>query len=121
MRAWRARQIEDRLKLGKPLPPDALIFPLSIETPTAPLRPREVTKCFSRIIARRPDCAGFRLHDLRHCCASYMLERGAPIPEVSQHLGHSSPQVTMTVYAHAVPKATRGLGLLDQLMPAAAE
>jgi len=47
--------------------------------------------------------------------------RGVPIPEVSRHLGHSSPQVTMTVYAHAIPEADCGIGLLDRLMPAAAE
>ena len=121
LKAWRARQGEDRLMLGKPLPDDALVFPLSIETPTVPLRPREVTKSFSRIIAKRPDCAGFRLHDLRHSCASHLLERGVSIPEVSRHLGHSSPQITMTVYAHAIPDTGTGIGLLDRLTAAAAE
>ena len=118
LRAWRARQIEDRLKLGAQLPADALIFPLSVETPTMPLRPREVTKAFSRLV-KREGFAPFRFHDFRHSCASHLLARGVPVPEVSRHLGHSSPQVTMTVYAHAIPDANSGVGLLDQLMPVA--
>ncbi len=98
-----------------------LIFPLSVETPTEPLRSREVTKRFSRIIAKQKDCTGFRFHDFRHSCASHLLARGVPIPEVSRQLGHSSPQVNMMVYAHAIPDTGNGIGLLDRLMPAAAE
>lgn len=37
-------------------------------------------------------------HDLRHTCASWMLNGGVPIPVVSRHLGHESIQVTVDVY-----------------------
>jgi integrase len=118
---WK-RQAEDRLKLGSKLPTDALIFPQSIEAPTLPLRPRGVTQQFAAI-TKAHGFDGFRFHDFRHSCASHMLSRGIPVPDVARHLGHSSPSVTMTVYAHAIPKREGGLGLLDQLMPvpAAAE
>jgi integrase len=36
-----------------------------------------------------------RFHDLRHSCASYLVQAGASLPQVGQILGHSSPQVTM--------------------------
>ena len=36
-------------------------------------------------------------------------------------LGHSNPQVIMTVYAHAIADTGAGIGLLDRLMSAAAE
>ena len=120
LRAWRTRQLEDRLKLGAHLPADALIFPLSIETPTTPIRPRNVTKAFSWLVARE-GFAGFRFHDFRHSCASHLLARGVPVPKVSKHLGHSSPQVTMTIYAHAIPDGDDGLGLLDRLREATVE
>lgn len=120
LRAWRASQLEGRLKLGAHLPPDALIFPVSIETPTVPVRPRNVTKAFSWLVARE-GFDGFRFHDFRHSCASHLLERGVPVPKVSKHLGHSSPQVTMTIYAHAIPDGDGGMGLLDRLREAAAE
>ncbi|MCZ6608287.1 MAG: site-specific integrase, partial [Alphaproteobacteria bacterium] len=118
LRAWRTRQLEDRLKLGAHLPADALIFPVSIETPTEPIRPRNVTKAFSWLVARE-GFAGFRFHDFRHSCASHMLAGGVPVTEVARHLGHSSAQVTMTVYAHAIPTGDGGMGLLDRLMGAA--
>lgn len=37
-------------------------------------------------------------HDLRHTCASWMLNGGVPIPVVSRHLGHESIQVTVDIY-----------------------
>ena len=48
--------------------------------------------------------AGIRylpIHCLRHAHASLLIDMGVPIPAVSQRLGHTSPQVTMEVYAHA--------------------
>ena len=42
-------------------------------------------------------------HTFRHSCASYLISQGLPIPVVSKHLGHSSPAVTMSVYAHMIP------------------
>lgn len=40
-------------------------------------------------------------HDLRHTAGSLMLRRGADMLTVSKILGHSSPAVTMKIYAHA--------------------
>lgn len=39
-----------------------------------------------------------KIHDLRHTCASWLLNAGVPIPVVSRHLGHESIQVTVDVY-----------------------
>jgi integrase len=41
-----------------------------------------------------------RLHDLRHTCASWLIQAGVPLPVVSRHLGHESIQVTVDVYGH---------------------
>jgi integrase len=46
--------------------------------------------------------AKLRFHDLRHACASTLLANGQDIPTVAATLGHSSPAVTMRVYAHAL-------------------
>lgn len=37
-------------------------------------------------------------HDLRHTCASWMLNGGVPITVVSRHLGHESIKVTVDIY-----------------------
>ena len=114
---WK-RQAETYLRLGTRMPDDALIFPQDINTPTEPMRPREVSNAFKRLV-ERAGFDGFRLHDMRHSCASHMLGIGRPVPDVAKHLGHASPQVTMSVYAHAIPKAEGGLGLLDEIAPIA--
>jgi integrase len=41
-----------------------------------------------------------RFHDLRHTYASLMIEQGENIKYIQTQLGHSSPTVTLNVYAH---------------------
>ncbi|UCD87876.1 MAG: site-specific integrase [Desulfobacterales bacterium] len=41
-----------------------------------------------------------RFHDLRHTYASLLIEQGENIKYVQSQLGHSSPTVTLNVYAH---------------------
>jgi integrase len=41
-----------------------------------------------------------RFHDLRHTFASLLIEQGENIKYVQSQLGHSSPTVTLNVYAH---------------------
>lgn len=49
-----------------------------------------------------------RFHDLRHSFASNLLESGVDVVTVSKALGHANVQITLTIYAHAVPKARYG-------------
>ena len=44
-----------------------------------------------------------RFHDLRHTCASLLLNRGVPVTTVSRMLGHADAHITLTAYAHVVP------------------
>jgi len=39
-------------------------------------------------------------HDLRHTYASLRFEQGENIKYIQSQLGHSSPTVTLNVYAH---------------------
>lgn len=41
-----------------------------------------------------------RIHDLRHTCASWLIQAGRPLPAVQAHLGHESIQTTVGVYGH---------------------
>lgn len=41
-----------------------------------------------------------RLHDARHTSASHLLGAGVDIRTAATLLGHSSPQMTLNVYAH---------------------
>ncbi|UQE74244.1 site-specific integrase [Gordonia sp. PP30] len=41
-----------------------------------------------------------RVHDLRHTCASWMIQAGIPLPVIQQHLGHESITTTIGTYGH---------------------
>ena len=51
---------------------------------------------------------GLRFHDLRHTHATSLIHAGVDVKTVQTRLGHSSPVITMSVYAHAIPAADRG-------------
>jgi integrase len=41
-----------------------------------------------------------RVHDLRHTCASWMIQAGVPLPVIQAHLGHESITTTVDQYGH---------------------
>jgi integrase len=75
--------------------------------------PEHVSRQFARDIARCREALGedalaaIRLHDLRHTHATLLLLAREPVHVVSQRLGHASPVVTMTIYAHVLPGSQR--------------
>jgi integrase len=48
-----------------------------------------------------------RFHDIRHSYASLMIEQGENIKYIQTQLGHSSPTVTLNVYAHLMKKTNQ--------------
>jgi len=46
--------------------------------------------------------AGVSLHSLRHTHASELLSKGVPIATVAKRLGHASPNITLSIYAHSL-------------------
>ena len=47
-----------------------------------------------------PDAQRPRIHDLRHACASWLIQAGRPLPAVQAHLGRESINTTISVYTH---------------------
>lgn len=47
------------------------------------------------------------MHSLRHMFASELLSKGVPITEVSERLGHADKNITLAIYAHAIPADSR--------------
>lgn len=69
-----------------------------------PLRPANFRRrVFGAAVRAAELPEGFRIHDLRHTCAALLIAQGAHAKEIAARLGHSSPMVTMTVYAHILP------------------
>jgi integrase len=117
LRLWRRRQRAVWFKHGQPFP--EWVFP-SV-TGTA-LDESNVRKAFNRLL----DAADLHRrgpHQMRHSFASLLLQDGAPITYVSRQLGHKDPSITLRVYAHWVPDAsrTRAVDLLDDAQPSATQ
>jgi integrase len=58
--------------------------------------------------ALKHECARLALpavtpHGFRHLHASLLLHEGVPVTAVSARLGHANPQITLKIYAHALP------------------
>lgn len=73
-----------------------LIFPTSVGTP---IYPRNMLIDFLKVLARA-GLPKIRFHDLRHTCASLLLNHGIPVLVVSKMLGHATPSITLDVYGH---------------------
>jgi integrase len=67
-----------------------------------PLNPQRVTEAF-RAHRKAAGIRQGRLHDLRHSHATHLLTRGVPVHVVAARLGHSSPTITLGIYAHLLP------------------
>ena len=68
-----------------------------------PLEPRNVLRQFQRHLSS----AGVthrRFHDLRHTCATLLLEGGVHHRVVMEILGHSSISTTLDLYSHVSPQ-----------------
>ncbi|MCL6605514.1 MAG: site-specific integrase [Paenibacillus sp.] len=55
----------------------------------------------------RHDLKKIRFHDLRHSCASLLIEAGASMKAIQKQLGHAREQTTSDIYAHVTKKLSR--------------
>jgi integrase len=63
-----------------------------------------------------------RFHDLRHLYASIGYAAGVSMKELSEGMGHSSPGITSTIYAHFIDGAMAAQAkTIDEFMTAARE
>lgn len=78
-----------------------------------PLEPRNLVRHFKGVLAEL-ELPDLPFHNLRHSCATLLLESGEHPRVIQAILRHSSFHTTMNYYAHAVPElqraAVEGLG-----------
>jgi integrase len=79
------------------------------------LHPNVLTDAFRRACERIG--LKYRLHDMRHTAASFMLRAGKDIAAVQRVLGHSSASTTLDVYGHVLDGATAdAVKALDRML-----
>jgi integrase len=97
LREHRKAHQEQRIRLGiGQLSNDALVFP---NVNGEPRSPNSLSKEWRRI-AKRLKLPTVNLHAFRHTHASQLIAAGMDVLTISRRLGHSSPTVTLGVYAH---------------------
>jgi integrase len=97
LREHRRKVLEFRMAIGAgKLEPDALVF---CRIDGRPLPPSHLTYRWRQVVGGR-----WTFHALRHTHASALIAGGVDIVTISRRLGHSSPAITLRVYAHLFHK-----------------
>lgn len=113
LREHRTRQLEERMKAGEGWTETGLVFTTKHGTP---IEPRNVNRQLTNLLdnAKLPQ---FRVHDLRHFCASLLLAQGVPLNVVSDILGHTQISITADLYTHVSPAMKReAVDLMDSIL-----
>lgn len=100
LRAHYLSEAERLLALGHRINPDTMVFS---DRWGDPVNPWHVTERSFKPMLRRAGLPVIRFHDLRHTFASMMLSEGVRVDIVSRMLGHSTPAITLGIYAHLMP------------------
>lgn len=102
LRRHKTEQLEEKLIVGKRWKETwGLVF---VSENGAPIHPSNLLSHFHKALARA-ELPKIRVHDLRHTCATLLLDAGVPLVTVSKILGHSSVAITAKIYAHALDKS----------------
>ncbi|MBA3779735.1 MAG: site-specific integrase [Chloroflexi bacterium] len=99
LRAHRVRQLEERMAAGTRWHDEDFVFTTPLGSP---LDSRNVTRAFQAALTRS-GLPRQRFHDMRHACATLLLEGGEELGVVSKILGHATLGTTADVYAHLTP------------------
>jgi integrase len=99
LREHRTRQLEEKILAGPNWQESGLVFTSRIGTP---IDPRHVKRRLDPLL-KKAGLPHYRVHDLRHFCASLLLAQGVPLKVVSEILGHSQISTTADLYVHVLP------------------
>jgi integrase len=100
LRKHKAAQAAQRLLLGTAYKDHGLVFTRHFGQPVL------MNNLGQREYARLLEQSGVKkitFHGLRHTCATLALKAGIPVKVVAERLGHMRIEMTLNVYAHALP------------------
>jgi integrase len=101
LKAQQRRQREARLKMGPGWKDtEGLVFTTGEGTPVDAHNARRTLRAALKAAGLPQDRPW---HTMRHSLATRLLNRGVPMPVVSQIIGHASIRTTVDIYGHAEP------------------
>jgi integrase len=98
LRGYRARRARWQLVNGPAWPNTGLFF---VQPDGTAYHPETVSTRFEQLVADA-DLPPIRLHDLRHCAATFLKAAGADMKDIQETLGHSSITITGDTYTSVV-------------------
>jgi integrase len=102
LRTHKTNQLEEELASRKRwIDTWGLVF---VSENGAPIHPSNLLAHLHKTL-EQAELPKIRVHDLRHTCATLMLDAGVSLVTVSKILGHSSVAITAKIYAHALDKS----------------
>ena len=107
-----AKYIRNKLAKGRAFKDSGLVFS---QEDGSEYRPESLTRMWRRFLDKH-GLKSIRFHDLRHSCATALLEAGVDPKTVQTRLGHADIAMTMNIYAHCTPNMDRNAAQkLDEL------
>src|SRR5829696_2898365 len=107
LRAHRRRQLEERMQRAGLWQDYGLVFPSTVGTP---LSHRNLVRSFKSLLKRAGLPSSTRLYDLRHTCATLLLNSNVHPKYVQELLGHASIAQTLDTYSHVLEGMDGGIG-----------
>jgi integrase len=107
LRDHRKRQLEEQMQKAGLWKDHGLVFPSTVGTP---LSHRNVVRSFKALLKRAGLPVRTRLYDLRHTCATLLLNGNVHPKYVQELLGHASIAQTLDTYSHVLKGMDGGIG-----------
>ncbi len=113
LRAHRTAQTAERLRLGRHYADHGLVF---CGTAGQPCWRQDTNRAFKRICSAADIPGDWHPHELRHTFVSVLSDAGVDIDAIADSAGHSSANVTRTVYRHVIAdKLTTAAEAMDRI------
>jgi len=100
LKAHRACQAEQKLKVGPLYRDEGLVFASEVGTP---LEPSNIDRRSFKPLLKKAGLPDIRFHDLRPTCATVLLSKGVNPKFVQELLGHADIKLTLGTYSHFLP------------------
>ena len=114
LRALKAQQARDRLRLGDGWTDSGLVFAAESG---GPRWPQDVRKQFGKVCERAGLGAGWHPHETRHTWVSLLSDVGVDLKDIADAAGHITSAVTRNVYRHQLAgRLTKASAAMDAIL-----